>query len=625
MEFIFFVLFCVTLVFYFNLRSRVFRLEKDFSALKSGKIAISGGVVSKEPIGAIGDVPTSLISYIKEQDLRGIARNDIKNALLNNNWQLQDIEKAFDVLKVPSRVVSGDNVSLSTEENNIFNRFTEWFKEDWLLKLGALLLLIGFGWLTSYAFMNNWIGPMGRIAFGIIAGLVFVVLGWWRIKKYIHQGGIFLVLGSTVILLTVFAGREIYDFFTPISALAIMFISTAFVALASVKYSSNSLALSSLILAGIAPLLVRVSSLGDIWLFSYLFVVTLGAVWIVTMTGKRELTIAALSIFAIYSIPHFSPFNNSEMSTLLLFAYAFATLFFITNTLGIIKLREKNITYDTITAFGNGLLLLVWISVGAGDEWKSLIMSFWMVVFSVGAFAVFVITKKREPFYVYAGVGVAMLAAATAVELNGAALTIAYTIEVGLLSLISYLLLKDIKIIDKLSFLFVGPIILSLSSMDSGLWSNGFINKDFFVLLVLSVVLSALGAFFFVSVPNDEQKETKISSRFIVAGSMYIYILLWLSLHSIMSNDDTAVMISLIIYTIIGIAVYFYGLKNDNRGFRVYGAILLGFVFGRLILVDIWTMELAGRIITFFLIGALLVSTAFLGKKKKDLNLINKI
>jgi uncharacterized membrane protein len=542
--------------------SRVFRLEKDFSALKSGKIAISGGVVSKEPIGAIGDVPTSLISYIKEQDLRGIARNDIKNALLNNNWQLQDIEKAFDVLKVPSRVVSGDNVSLSTEENNIFNRFTEWFKEDWLLKLGALLLLIGFGWLTSYAFMNNWIGPMGRIAFGIIAGLVFVVLGWWRIKKYIHQGGIFLVLGSTVILLTVFAGREIYDFFTPISALAIMFISTAFVALASVKYSSNSLALSSLILAGIAPLLVRVSSLGDIWLFSYLFVVTLGAVWIVTMTGKRELTIAALSIFAIYSIPHFSPFNNSEMSTLLLFAYAFATLFFITNTLGIIKLREKNITYDTITAFGNGLLLLVWISVGAGDEWKSLIMSFWMVVFSVGAFAVFVITKKREPFYVYAGVGVAMLAAATAVELNGAALTIAYTIEVGLLSLISYLLLKDIKIIDKLSFLFVGPIILSLSSMDSGLWSNGFINKDFFVLLVLSVVLSALGAFFFVSVPNDEQKETKISSRFIVAGSMYIYILLWLSLHSIMSNDDTAVMISLIIYTIIGIAVYFYGLKK---------------------------------------------------------------
>src|SRR3989344_8664376 len=50
-----------------------------------------------------------------------------------------------------------------------FDRFVGWIKEDWLLKLGAMLLLIAFGWLTTYAFLNNWIGPMGRIALGIIA------------------------------------------------------------------------------------------------------------------------------------------------------------------------------------------------------------------------------------------------------------------------------------------------------------------------------------------------------------------------------------------------------------------------------------------------------------------------
>lgn len=40
-----------------------------------------------------------------------------------------------------------------------------------------MLLLIGFGWLTTYAFLNNWIGPMGRIALGIIAGSLFILLG----------------------------------------------------------------------------------------------------------------------------------------------------------------------------------------------------------------------------------------------------------------------------------------------------------------------------------------------------------------------------------------------------------------------------------------------------------------
>ncbi len=58
-----------------------------------------------------------------------------------------------------------------------FDKFVEWLKEDWLLKLGAMLLLIGFGWLTTYAFLNNWIGPMGRIALGIIAGSLFILLG----------------------------------------------------------------------------------------------------------------------------------------------------------------------------------------------------------------------------------------------------------------------------------------------------------------------------------------------------------------------------------------------------------------------------------------------------------------
>ena len=62
-----------------------------------------------------------------------------------------------------------------------------WFKEDWLLKLGALLLLFGFGWFVTYAFLNNWIGPVGRITLGIVAGVGILLLGWWRIQTYLRQ------------------------------------------------------------------------------------------------------------------------------------------------------------------------------------------------------------------------------------------------------------------------------------------------------------------------------------------------------------------------------------------------------------------------------------------------------
>jgi len=125
----------------------------------------------------------------------------------------------------------------------------EWTKEDWLLKLGALLLLIGLGWFVTYAFANNWIGPMGRIAIGLVAGSLFIALGWLRMPKYQQQSGWFMVLGSTTVLVTIFAAREIYGFFTPASALMVMFATTALVALASVKHKVEWLALASLILA----------------------------------------------------------------------------------------------------------------------------------------------------------------------------------------------------------------------------------------------------------------------------------------------------------------------------------------------------------------------------------------
>ncbi len=540
----------------------------------------------------------------------------VEQTTLRQPERQQPDGKAFSSMISPEQSLQLQNYP-AQESSKALNNFMEWLKEDWLLKLGAMLLLIGFGWLTTYAFLNNWIGPMGRIALGTVAGVAFIVLGWWRIKKYIHQGGIFLVLGSTTILLTLFAARTIYDFFNPLSALVVMFLSTAFVAFVSIKYNNRALALASLVLAGIAPLLTNAPSPDYAALFAYLFVVTLGSVWIVALTGKRELVTASLIMIAFYSLPHWLYFTSADKGALLLFAYAFSALFFLVNAAGILRLRGKAIIPDLVTAAGNGLFILAWIMLAAPDAWKSLIIAAWMIVFAAGAFMIFKITKRRESFYVHAGVGIAMLAAATSAELGGATLTIAYAIEGGLIALISFAVLKDIKIAERMSLLLAGPVILSVGNITSGAWAAGAIHKDFFTLLTLSLTFLTLGALFLRHVKEGQDDEPRqLNTILLIAGSIYAYILLWLSLHAELQNDNTAVMIALVVYTIVGLIAYFYGLANDKRGLRLYGGALVGFVVGRLLLVDIWEMELAGRIVTFFLIGALLVSTAFLGRKK---------
>ena len=80
-------------------------------------------------------------------------------------------------------------------------------------------------------------------------------------------------------------------------------------------------------------------------------------------------------------------------------------------------------------------------------------------------------------------------------------------------------------------------------------------------------------------------------------------------------------MISLAIYTVIGIICYLCGLARGMNILRLYGGTLIGFVVIRLLLVDVWIMDIAGRTATFFLIGALLISTAFLGHKKQKMDL----
>jgi uncharacterized membrane protein len=82
------------------------------------------------------------------------------------------------------------------------------------------------------------------------------------------------------------------------------------------------------------------------------------------------------------------------------------------------------------------------------------------------------------------------------------------------------------------------------------------------------------------------------------------------------STPDLATMTTLIIYTVIGLVAYFAGLYGNDTARRVYGTVLLAFVVVRLLFIDVWEMELFGRVITFFAIGILLMSTAFLTKKK---------
>jgi len=82
--------------------------------------------------------------------------------------------------------------------------------------------------------------------------------------------------------------------------------------------------------------------------------------------------------------------------------------------------------------------------------------------------------------------------------------------------------------------------------------------------------------------------------------------------------EDTAIFVSLVIYTVAGMALYVRGVTVKSDSIKWWGGLLIALVVGRLLLIDIWNMEIAGRIVTFIVIGLLLISTAFISKFNKS-------
>jgi uncharacterized membrane protein len=516
------------------------------------------------------------------------------------------------------------NTNSSLNDENVVtqgDKFIEWLKDDWMLKLGGLLLLIGFGWFTTYAFMNDWVGPNGRIIIGLLAGVLVLALGTWRIRQYINQGGVFLVIGSAIVLITVFAAQTYYNMFTTVVALGLMFLSAAYVSLVSYKYNSFAVAMSGLVLAFAAPILAGDVD-NEISVFSYLMVVVLGTVWLVSLRKNwGALVLASVVFVLLYSLPHFGFLAGGVDQGLLYFAYAFGLIFFVSSVVNILRSGAEGLASFLWTAIINAIFVLAWIFAGVSEEWQSLVIALWMLVFAVGAFILFLQTKINTVFFVYAGVAVAYLASATAVELDGPALTFAFIVEFAVLPILINIITKNIKVAATSSLLLILPFILSLESWSEYPYNIGakVFNEDFFVLLSMSIAMMVVGYYFKNRKGTTVESAINADNVLLISGSVYLYALIWNMLgNALYDAPEAAITVSLIFLTIAGLIKYFYGISAGSRTLRNYGGTMLGFVVLRLLFVDVWDMDIAPRIVVFFLVGLLLVSTAFISRKIKN-------
>src|SRR5579871_1885660 len=160
----------------------------------------------------------------------------------------------------------------------------------WLNRIGIAAVLIGISYFLKFAFENNWIGPAGRVAIGIAAGIAVIL--WserFRLKGYKAFSYSLKAVGFGTLYLSLWAAFQRYSLIPSTVAFFMMLLVTASAAAMAVAQDAEILAAFALTGGFATPFLVSTGENREIALFSYVAILDLATLVLVKFKPWRRL------------------------------------------------------------------------------------------------------------------------------------------------------------------------------------------------------------------------------------------------------------------------------------------------------------------------------------------------
>jgi len=159
-------------------------------------------------------------------------------------------------------------------------------------RIGAITLVLGVAFFFKWAVDNNWIGPAGRVALGLLAGFVTLAVGdaIWRRRQLVFAQGI-TATGIAILFLAIYAAFGFYHLIPQAAAFLMMVAATVMAALLALRYDSFAIAALALVAGYATPLLLSTGEDHPWFLFSYLLLLNVAATELATRRKWRGLEI----------------------------------------------------------------------------------------------------------------------------------------------------------------------------------------------------------------------------------------------------------------------------------------------------------------------------------------------
>lgn len=200
---------------------------------------------------------------------------------------------------------------------------------QWFNRIGILAVLIGVAWFLKLAFDNHWIGPLGRVLIGLVAGAGLIA--WserFRSHGYARFSWSLKAIGSGALYLSLWAAFSLYHLLSSPVAFGAMILVTAFNGLLAWNQDAELLALYAIAGGLSTPALLSTGENHEVALFSYLLLLDLAVLALVALKPWSRLLAGAFAGSALYvSLWAVGFYHNDEFGTTAFFVSCFFLVF----------------------------------------------------------------------------------------------------------------------------------------------------------------------------------------------------------------------------------------------------------------------------------------------------------
>ncbi|HEV2398985.1 MAG TPA: DUF2339 domain-containing protein [Candidatus Sulfotelmatobacter sp.] len=510
----------------------------------------------------------------------------------------------------------------------------------WLNRIGITAVLIGISYFLKFAFDNNWIGPAGRVTIGLVAGIAIVL--WserFRNRGYKAFSYSLKAVGIGALYLSLWAAFQVYSLIPGGVAFVMMLAVTAATAAMSIAQDAQILAAFALAGGFSTPLLLSAGQNRELALFSYVALLDVATLVLVAFKPWRRLLVMSYAGTLLLYIGWYSEFYTRPQLGLTL---AFATIFFAMFAIApLVTLQPEG----ELAVFASIPAVLAFVNAGVYflqayamiDEVDKTYMAWFAVALAAVYIALsrLVHARNLSPgtsdilYFLHLAVAIGFITIAIPIRLNAHWITIGWFIEAGVLLWVANRIQSEFLNVFALGALALG--VFRLLAFDNFRSTQLIFNMR---MATYAVAVAVLAAVAWYASQRDDDSAQWITAVALVSLNVLALIAFtrevsdyftwqmnpyrpsagthwqaaWNDLRRVQIERDFTYSALWMAY---GAMLMIVGFVRSSAFVRWQALVLIAVTIAKVFVYDVSELDRAYRIISFIVLGALLLAISF--------------